>query len=130
MRIGQARIAPEERAEGTLELGAGARHPGVRMVGGDVKHARDVGWRESVPDGEFEHFAICLAEAARGGADELADLLRVHGAAGIGVQHRFVRLAQDRGPFTHPDQSLGLVAGYRVEPSSEAVRIPNLMHPL
>ena len=100
------------------------------MVGGDVKNARDVSWGKSVPDGEFEHFAVCLAETARGGPHELADLRRVHGATGIGVQDRFVRIAQCRRPFARPNQSTGLVACDRVEPRAKTIGIAKLTHPL
>ena len=60
----------EQRAECRLQLAAGVRRQGVRLVARHAEHGREVGALQVVPEVEFDDLALTRAQLVQGGTDE------------------------------------------------------------
>ncbi|BCB90208.1 hypothetical protein Psuf_075210 [Phytohabitans suffuscus] len=124
-----ARPGHEQDAECAFELGPGPGQAGVRVVGRDAEHRADVRGGQAVPQRQLDHLAVAVAEAGRGGVDQLARLGRPQSRTEVrGVGARVVKLG-GRLPPPVADLAQALVAGDRVQPGQQPLRLAQLTGP-
>ena len=74
----------EQDAERLLQLAAGARRQGVRLVPRHAEHGRQVGAVQVVPEVELDDLALARVQPVEGGPDEPAQFGPLRAVIGVG----------------------------------------------